>query len=396
MPSLDILFLTAHLPVLGLHGGGVRMYYNLKILAERHRITLLSFVESEREREYLPQLEKLGIRIKTVLRRPSTARHLFVPKPREHDEYHSREMEVLVRQALTDQHFDVIQAEYFQMGQHVPRNLPLFKILTEHEVNYANAYTDFKGESRYWGKVKRFYDWMVQLNYEVEVCRNFDRVVCMTDEDLALLSEFVSPIKLRTIPIGVDTAYFKPAGRFPDEPRPKRVLFVGNYRHTPNRDTVLHFAQDILPRIHQVIPEAEFCVVGANIHLLDRQILSGTGKIHLIGHVEDVRPCYLDSAVFVAPIRTGNGMRVKLLEAFSMGMAVVASPLAMSGFRARPEEHFLLASSPDRFAAQTIRLLKDPLLQRTLGTNARRVMQQRYDWKIIGQQLLELVENRHG
>jgi glycosyltransferase involved in cell wall biosynthesis len=396
MPALDILFLTAHLPVLGLHGGGMRMYYNLKILAERHRITLLSFLEDEREREYLPQLERLGIRIKTVLRRASPARHLLVPKPREHDEYHSREMAVLVRQTLGGQHFDVIQAEYLQMGQHVPGPLPLFKILTEHEVTYANTYMDFKGESRFWGRAKKFYDWMVQLNYEVEICRNFDRVVCMTDEDQALLSKFVSPTKLRTIHIGVDTAYFNPAESISAKPRPKRVLFVGNYRHTPNRDAVLHFAQDILPRIHHVIPEAEFCVVGANIHLLDRQILSRTGKVNLIGFVEDVRPCYLDSAVFVAPIRTGNGMRVKLLEAFSMGMAVIASPLALYGFRARPDEYFLSAGSPDEFAAQTIRLLEDPLLQRTLGVNARKTMQQQYDWNVIGYQFLELVEDRHG
>ena len=67
-------------------------------------------------------------------------------------------------------------AEYLQMGQHVPVNLPSFKILTEHEVTYANTYTDFKGESRIWGKAKKFYEWMVQLNYEVEVCRSFDRV----------------------------------------------------------------------------------------------------------------------------------------------------------------------------------------------------------------------------
>ena len=96
------------------------------------------------------------------------------------------------------------------MGQHVPASLSLLKILTEHEIQFANSYAAFKAETRPLWKVKKFYDWMVQLNYEVDICRRFDRVVCMTDQDKAVLSEFVSTSRLRTIPIGVDSDYFQP------------------------------------------------------------------------------------------------------------------------------------------------------------------------------------------
>lgn len=393
MPSLNILFLTAYLPVLGVHGGGMRMFHNLKILSQKHQVTLLSFIESESEREYLPQLEELEIEVKTVLRRPSTANHLFVPKPREHDEYHSSQMAALVQETLAERPFDVIQAEFLQMGQHVPRHLPIFKILTEHEVHYANSYADFEAEAQLFAKVKKFYDWMVQLNYEIKVCQGFDRVVCMTEEDLKLLSEFVPSAKLRRIPIGVDSDYFQPHPSLPELPPPRRLLFVGNYRHTPNREAVYYFASEILPLIHRVVPDVEFWVVGANSDLLDRHALSG--RIKVIGYVRDIRTSYQQAAVFVAPIRTGSGMRVKLLEAFSMGMAVVASPLATCGFPVKNEDHVLQALTAEHFSAQTIRLLQDPSLRLKLGSKARTMVREHYDWKVIESQFLELVESKH-
>jgi glycosyltransferase involved in cell wall biosynthesis len=396
MPSLNILFLTAHLPVLGLHGGGIRMFHNLKALSQKHKVSLISFIESENEKEGVSRLEDLGVQVKTLLRRPSKARHLFIPKPREHDEYHSQEIATLVRETLGRMRFDVIQAEFIQMGQHVPRSRPLLKILTEHEIQFANSHAAFRAETRPLWKAKKSYDWMVQLNYEVGICRRFDWVVCMTDQDKAVLSEFVSPTFLRTIPIGVDSDYFQPNVRLLGISDAPRLLFVGNYRHTPNREAVYHFAKEILPRIHQVLPRAEFWVVGANAHLLDRQALTETDRIQVVGYVKDIRTAYQEAQVFVAPIQSGNGMRVKLLEALSMGMAVVASPLASSGFCTTDEEYLLLANNPDEFAAQTLRLLDDPLLCDRVGTNARRAIKTHYDWKVIETQFLELVESRHA
>src|SRR5688572_27379649 len=144
MPALNILVLTAHPPILGASGGAARMYYNLKILASRHKVSLISFVEQDAERDCLGDLASLGIGVKTVLRRAESNRHLWIPKPNEHDEFSSVEFRALVRQALGTQRFDVVQAEFFQMAQHVPRDLPALRVLTEHEVVFANHQSAFR------------------------------------------------------------------------------------------------------------------------------------------------------------------------------------------------------------------------------------------------------------
>jgi glycosyltransferase involved in cell wall biosynthesis len=371
------------------------MYYNLKILASRHKVSLISFVEQDAEKHRLADLASLGIGVKTVLRRAESNRDLWMPKPHEHDEFASAEFRALVGQTLSAGRFDVIQAEFFQMAQHVPRGLPALRVLTEHEIVFSNYELAFREERRFWRKLIKGYDWLVQLNYEARACRDFHRVACMTDEDQAILGRFVEPSRLRTVPIGVDSSYFDPQQVAAQESS-RRMLFVGNYRHPPNRDAVHFFVREVLPQIRQEVPEAEFCVAGSNAQLLNQQVLREADGVRVAGYAPDIRSCYRSATLFVAPILTGTGMRVKLLEALSMGMAVVATPLAAQGFRSTNGQAMLTASTAAGFAEQAVRLLRSPELRSSLGTKAREMIQQRYDWNVIGRQFFDLVEAPRG
>lgn len=394
MPALNILVLTAHPPILGASGGAARMYYNLKILASRHHVCLISFVEQEAERHRLGDLGSLGIEVKTVLRRAEPACHLWLPKPREYDEFASKEFRALVQQTLSDKRFDVVQAEFFQMAQHVPADLPVLRVLTEHEIIFSNYRSAFEHETHLGRKCVKCYEWLVQLNYEARVCRNFHRIACMTDEDREILSRFVEPSRLRTVPIGVDSSYFAPP-QVPAEESSRRMLFVGNYRHPPNGDAVYFFLREVLPLIRQQIPDAEFWVAGSNAQLLDGRAVGEAG-VRVAGYVPDIRTCYHSAAVFVAPILSGTGMRVKLLEALSMGMAVVATPLAAQGFHSRRGQAMLTAGTAEAFAERAVELLRNPELRSSLGASARQMIQEQYDWNVIGRQFLDLVEAPHG
>ena len=132
------------------------------------------------------------------------------------------------------------------MAQHVPADLPVLRVLTEHEIIFSNYRSAFERETQLWRKCVKCYDWLVQLNYEARVCRNFHRIACMTDEDRVILSRFVEPSRLRTVPIGVDSSYFDPQ-QVPAEESSRRMLFVGNYRHPPNSDAIHFFVREVLP-----------------------------------------------------------------------------------------------------------------------------------------------------
>ena len=396
MDPFNILVLTAYPPALGLHGGGLRMYYNVKFLASRHRVTLISFIEHERERELLEKLEPLGVEVRAVPRRPVPPRHLLMPRPAEHYEFAGAGMINEVRRVLASRRFDVIQAEYLQMAQHVPREAARRTVLTLHEVQFANAARAFEKAGNPWTRARRWYDWMVQLNYEVRSCARFDAVVCMTGEDARLLAGFVPSPRLRTIPIGVDSHFFQAGPAAAASASGKKLLFVGNYRHPPNRESVYTMAERVLPEVLRQVPEAEFWVVGGNSEMLDREKLCRNPRVHLQGYVQDLRAVYRECAVFAAPILSGNGMRVKLLEALSMGMSVVTTPLGAQGFPVRHREELMIAGSPEAFAAAAIELLRDSRRRAELGSRARELIRERYDWSVIGRQFLDVVEAGHA
>jgi glycosyltransferase involved in cell wall biosynthesis len=124
----------------------------------------------------------------------------------------------------------------------------------------------------------------------------------------------------------------------------------------------------------------------------------------LSGYVEDVRPLVAGARVCVAPIRQGGGTRIKILEAMALGTPVVATSKGAEGLEVIEGEHILLADDPAGFANSTLRLLRDAELRQRLATNARRLVEQRYDWAQIGKQFVALVEatvergraGRHG
>jgi len=98
------------------------------------------------------------------------------------------------------------------------------------------------------------------------------------------------------------------------------------------------------------------------------------------------------------PLRVGGGTRLKVLDAMAMGKAMVSTSIGCEGLEVRPDEHLLVADSPEQFADKTVKLLRDPSRRGTLGRSARELVERRYSWRMIGGQLLEAyrlaVENR--
>ena len=113
----------------------------------------------------------------------------------------------------------------------------------------------------------------------------------------------------------------------------------------------------------------------------------------MTGYVEDLRLYLEKSSVYVVPLRLGCGIRGKILEAWAMEKPVVATPLACAGLDAINMENILISEKPEHFGRETVRLLKDPQLRRRLGKNGRNMVEEKYDWEIIGKKMLEMYDN---
>lgn len=154
--------------------------------------------------------------------------------------------------------------------------------------------------------------------------------------------------------------------------------------------TVGYFAHEIFPLIRQEFPEAKFEIVGRYPTRAVRR-LSRLKGVRVIGEVAEVRSSLIQADVSVAPMRIARGVQNKVLEAIALGVPVVATPLAIEGIEVSNEEEVLIATSPDEFARQVVRLLRDAELRRSLTRRAWNKMNQSYNWEVSGSKLEELL-----
>jgi len=219
--------------------------------------------------------------------------------------------------------------------------------------------------------------------------------VC-TQENGEYLAGFLprkSPLRGRLqagLRAGIDTARydFAPSGR-----EPFTLLFLGSFRHPPNIVALDWFVQQVLPRInaHQRQarrPEARLVVVGSDA---PAQHLYGdrAPAVEIRGFVEDIREPLSRYAVFVCPVRTGSGVRVKLLEAFASGIPVVSTRIGAEGLARQDGEFCLLADQPEKFAEKVLQVFDDLALAAEMASRARAEVVANWDMAAITGRLVE-------
>ena len=154
---------------------------------------------------------------------------------------------------------------------------------------------------------------------------------------------------------GIDTwrYTYRPEGR-----EPFTILFLGSFRHAPNLEALNWFVEQVLPLVLAEEPRARVLVVGSEPP--PRIAFRHAEAVELVGFVEDVREPLARYSLFVCPILSGSGVRVKLLEAFAAGIPVVSTRLGAEGLANRDGDICALADQPSDFARRVIDLLRDP------------------------------------
>ncbi len=370
-----VIWLTAYLPHVGRHAGAGRMFQLLKRIANDYRVTLLSFLETEEEREFLPDVEALCERVIAMRRSPPPRWQIFPYEP--FDEFRTPRMEEAVQDCLESQEYALMHLEYTQMAAYGDKSLMIPTLLTKHEVDFAACARRARMETRLWNKVRWFYNYLQVLDREIRLQRQVDAAICMTEPDAAALRRFCPAVPIEVINTGVDLDYFAPPAALSAAPR---LVFVGAFQHLPNVDAMTWFCRKVLPLIRARVPSVEMLIVGSKPGP-EVVSLADIPGVRVTGFVDDIRPWMSSGSVYVVPLRLGVGIRGKILEAWGMAMAVVATPLACSGLRCEDGRNLLLAETASEFADRVLKLLEDSELRRNLGNEGRRTAEEYYGWE---------------
>jgi len=387
--SKNILFICPYIPCVGVHAGAGRMYTMIKLLAQRHQVSVATFIDKESEFKYVPELERYCQEVVVIHRQPPyRRRHPLLLEPFVVSEFNSSPMEAEIHRLLSERDFDIVQVEYTQMAQYVPDTRRSCTLLTEHEVAFATHRRAFESFPFSWKKFRAFMGWLLMMDYELKACRRFDTVLTLTDADRKELLSFEPRLDIEVVPMAVDSSRFVPQD-VPEEPN--SLVFIGYFRHYPNVHGIKRFCREILPLIREDIPETKLFIVGSSPP--DEIIRLGElDDVVVTGWVEDIKPYIAQSSVYVAPLWLGTGMRVKILEAWGMAKPVVTTSVGSQGIDCTPGENVLIADDPQGFAAQTVKLLRDKALREKLGRNGRKQVEAKYDWEIIIRQVEQMYD----
>ncbi|MBT8191901.1 MAG: glycosyltransferase [Acidimicrobiia bacterium] len=214
-------------------------------------------------------------------------------------------------------------------------------------------------------------------------------VVLSAEDRLALIGRGADGILITAIPNGVDSAsHFVPTAAAATSA--DRLVFVGDMAYRANIEAMQWFATKILPTITAAHPSTKLVIVGKN-PAPEVTRLAGDNVI-VTGFVEDVRP-YLEAAsVVVAPIRSGAGIKNKVLEAMAYARPVVTTPVGAEGIPIDDGIHGYLRSTPQSFAEGVIQLLDDARLRLRIGSAARQLMIDEFRWESAVQRLVDVYE----
>jgi glycosyltransferase involved in cell wall biosynthesis len=285
--------------------------------------------------------------------------------------------------------FDIVNLEFPYLGhfnlRQAPPNekLPAF-IVDSHEIAYDLGRQFARAGGSLLRRAYADINWRKLRREELRTYRDADGVYLCSAADERRLLDQIPAVRTAVIPNAADVEYYQPRA---DDPPPdgRTVLYFGLLSTTPNVDAVIHFIEDIWPRIAEANPEARCKIIGARPPASLRA-LAGP-RVDLTGFVSDLRPHVAASAAVVVPLRLGGGTRLKIVEAMAMGKAIVSTTLGAEGIEAVPGRDLLIEDQPAPFANAVNRLLAEPGLATRIGESARQLAVERYTWSAAARAL---------
>lgn len=388
---MNILLLTQIVPYPPDSGPKVKTYYLLRYLAAHHRVTLVTFTRNEREEQDAAALRELCAEVHTVHLSRSRARDLatfvrslatgrpWIIERDDNSAMHCLLAALVTQAAAAGRPFDLVHADQLNMAQFAePLRLP--RLLDQHNA----VWTIFKRLAQQERGLRRLLlnrEWRLLKRYEGQVCRAFEAVTTVSAEDRNALNEAIgSPRDMPIIPIAVDADQEQP---IPRARAARGILSLATMMWPPNVDGVLWFAHEIYPLVRQQNPHTRFYVVGQRPVAAVRALPDNDPSIEVTGYVPNPAPYIANSVCLIVPLRSGGGMRVKILEALARGIPVVSTTIGYEGIDLIPDEHLLVADTPQEFAGAILRLLNDPTLGARIAAAGRQRLIDRYDWRAV-------------
>lgn len=400
---MKVLFLTNFIPYPIDSGAAIYTYTTLKALQEMGcEVDLYCFCD---DKEPDPgALQDIVRNVVTVRHNIITAKHrlqmafklilsLFQAKPFTVFKFASRKMRHLLAEQLQTESYDLIVmghlnlCVYYALARKYASHSPI--LLTEHNCEYRIFETRADEEDSYIKRCVYRLEAKKLKKYESMMIKKVDYTTVLTCEDEGNLQSAVGyAFPHAVIPVGIpDHKIKKVRMRAPSDTI--RLLFVGTLTWAPNDAGICWFIENVMGELSAKY-KVELAIVGKNPSRELQSKASYFENVSLKGYVEDLDGVFNVNDIFIAPIFTGSGQKVKVMEAFSRGCPVIATSFAAVGISHEDGVNILIADTPEEFVTAVGKLTEENLYKR-IAVNCRKTYEEEFSDGVVKEKIKGVV-----
>lgn len=388
---MKLLFISTTLPFPPNSGGKVKSYHMLKYLYSNYKVTVASTLYGDDISWVEPFKDEFQLEdfIAEPINCPRTAKNLLLSylTNKTLNEYrhwsNSFSNKLVPYLELTD----CIIIDHYEMMQYIPTDYYHKVILHTHNAEHLiwKRFSELKDQS-----------WLRQIVLALEssriakkeriYCNQVNKVLVSPNDRIALEKVGAKGDNFRsTYHLGDESQLQLPELDFSNTS--PLILFIGTLTWEPNIDGLLWFLENCWSIIKKHHPDIELIIGGKNP---DQRLLEWAAKdsaITIPGFIEDPEDYLTKARVFIAPLRFGSGMKVKVLNSMYRGIPTVTTDIGIEGLAVEDGVHMAVGNEPAEFTARVERLLTDEDYWNQLKTHSRSLASTKYTWQEVFREL---------
>ena len=392
---MNILQLCKKFPFPLKEGEAIAVYYLSRGLVEQGcTVDLLTmntskhhYAQSEWPQEFSHYREVQAVEVDNQLSIGGALSNLFSRASYHVSRFDTPEFAAALTVLLEKNQYDAILLETLYLAPYIPLIRAKSKavvVMRSHNVEFA-IWERITAHTRSTLK-RRYLHYLTQKlrRFEIEQLKNYDLLAPVSEYDLQVFKALGYTGYHLVAPIGLDMeAYVVKAL---EKSETTKLGFIGSLDWMPNQEGLQWFLEKVWPLLRGRFPKLGFDIAGRNApEGFLREKIPG---VQFLGEVPNAADFVAAHSIALAPLRSGSGLKVKVLEAMALGRVVLGTSIALEGIPAQDRREVLLANTPEDFVRQVSFLLEKPELAAQLGTAARDLIQSAFDYRDVARKMI--------
>lgn len=358
-----LLIISAISPFPKTSGGAVRIYNTIKYLSEQFELYFVFFIPqgsnlNEEDISFLKEKTKF---FTYFYQKPQKNYFSFIDEfqPYWFSDWSNDELEIFLPKIIKKFNIKNVQTEFTQLlylNQFIPKNVN--KIFVAHDISTVSFWRRLFEVKNPLNYISHFLRWVEIFFYEKYYLPKFDVIISMSEDDKRKLLKNYNVRNVIVKANGLEQINFlrKRSGDGIN------LGYIGSFNHPPNRTAIIYFINKIAPVLEKNRIKYRYFIAGDNNQedikeIISRSDLKNKKNIINLGKVKEVKDFYKNIDVLIAPIFSGSGTRIKILESLSFGISVITTSIGAEGININ-SQYLSVATGKNEFIKEIIKFSK--------------------------------------